>query len=48
MDIIHRTRCSIEVTSMTLVGEESRGVLPMLKPGDSVAMVVTVRKVDYE
>lgn len=37
-DRVHCTRCSTEVTSLTLAGEESRGVLPMLKPGDLIAM----------
>lgn len=45
---VYCTRCSIEVTSMTLASEESRGVLSTLKPGDSMAMMVTVRKVGYE
>lgn len=37
-DRVHCTRCSPEVTSLTLAGEESRGVLPVLKQGDSIAM----------
>lgn len=45
MDGVHCTRCSMEVTSLTPASGESRGVLPMLKPGDSMAMV---RNVDYE